>query len=192
MVREYYKRQRQADKQSEQAKQSEGMSTYYSDSKCSLENHQSEFKVPKEKELKLLQQHADLKLVKFDPDSDGFNFGIVEAFKVHKRTLFFNFIRKSLFLNQAKGFTDGADALLTAHEKLTEQNVCEGWETPKQDLALLMAIADKGVGYLRQIKYHGDDYGLSGIKMNKKKLLKRAEWVCKIYKSHFMSLKTEQ
>lgn len=54
-----------------------------------------------------------------------------------------------------------------------------------------MAIGDKGVGYLRQVKYHGDDYGLSGIKMNKKKLLKRAEWVCQVYKNYFMSLKTD-
>jgi len=68
--------------------------------------------VPKEKELKQLSQHADLKLVKFDPDGDGFNFGIVEAFKVHKRTMFFNFIRKTLLANSAKGFTDGADAFL--------------------------------------------------------------------------------
>ena len=48
-----------------------------------------------------------------------------------------------------------------------------------------MAIGDKGVGYLRQIKLKGDDYGLAGVKMNKKKLLKRAEWVCQIYRSHF-------
>ena len=81
--------------------------------------------------MKLLTEHPDLKFVKFDPDGDGFNFGIVEAFKVHKRTLFFNFIRKTLFLNQAKGFTEGAEALLIAHGELEVLNVCEGWETPK-------------------------------------------------------------
>lgn len=75
--------------------------------------------------------------------------------------------------------------LLQAHDELVEKNVCEDWETPKFDLALLTAITDRGIGFLRQIKYQGDDYGLSGIKMNKKRLLKRAEWLCKVYKEHF-------
>lgn len=68
---------------------------------------------------------------------------------MHKRTQFFNFIRRTLFVNQAKGFTDGVEVLMAAHDELPEKNVCEGWETPKQDLALLMAISDKGVSYLR-------------------------------------------
>ena len=133
MVREYNKRLKKGEEGNTSSKDSE-----------------NDFKVPKEKDLKLLQEHADLKLVKFDPDGDNFNFCIIEAFKEHKRTtLFFNFIRKSLMMNQAKGFTEGAEALLSAHEALKTKNVCDGWETPKQDLALLMAIGDKGVGYLR-------------------------------------------
>ena len=83
--------------------------------------------------------------------------------------------------NQARGFTEGAEALQEAHYALQKKEVSEFWESPKNDLALLMAISDKGIGYLRQIKYQGDEYGLLGIKMNKKKLLKRAEWICRIY-----------
>ena len=192
MVREYNKRLKKEEK-------NEGSSSVAAatpavkeeDNTSATKELPNDFKVPKDKDLKLLQTHADLKLVKYDPDGDGFNFGIIEAFKIHKRTLFFNFIRKSLFNNQAKGFTEGAEALVKAHAELEVKNVCDSWEVPKQDLALLMAIGDKGVGYLRQIKYHGDDYGLSGIKMNKKKLLKRAEWTCQIYRDYFMSLKSE-
>ena len=44
--------------------------------------------------MPLLNKHPELKLVVFDPDRDGFGFGIVEAFKVHTRIKFFNFIRK--------------------------------------------------------------------------------------------------
>ena len=83
MVREYYNR--------EEKKKSHG-----SENADELVN---DFKVPKEKELKLLQVYADLNLVKFDPDSDGFSFGLVEAFKIYKRTIFFNFIRKALLAN---------------------------------------------------------------------------------------------
>ena len=110
MVREYYNR--------EKPKKSQSTSTQNTSTAAKTEDvtdnedKNNEFKVPKEKDLKLLQEHADLKLVKYDPDNDGFNFGIVEAFKVHKRTIFFNFIRKSLLSNQAKGFTDGADAFM--------------------------------------------------------------------------------
>jgi|688.fasta_scaffold966502_1 hypothetical protein len=56
---------------------------------------ENDFKVPKEKALMpLLNKHPELKLIVFDPDRDGFGFGIVEAFKVYTRIKFFNFIRK--------------------------------------------------------------------------------------------------
>lgn len=131
--------------------------------------------------MPVLEKHPELQQVVFDPDRDNFGFSIVEAFKIHIRIKFFNFIRRQIFSNQAKGFTDGAEALQEAHSLLSKKEVSDLWESPKNDLALLMAISDKGISYLRQIKYQGDEYGLSGIKMNKKKLLKRAEWICGVY-----------
>jgi hypothetical protein len=67
-------------------------------------------------------------------------------------------------------------------------NVQDSWEVPKNDLGLLMAIVDKGISYLKTAKHEGHEYNLSGFnKMNKKKMLRRAEWVCKIYKEFFVA-----
>jgi len=134
----------------------------------------------------MLEQYPELLKMRYDPDGDQFNFGVIEAFKVSKRMAFFAFIRRQLFANDAKGFTQGAEYMHKAHEELKEKHVCPGWETPKYDLALLMAVSDKGVSYLRSLKYQGDDYGLTGVKMNKKKLLKRAEWLCATFKKYFV------
>ena len=55
----------------------------------------NEFSVPKEKKpLPILEKYPDLQQVIFDPDRDNFGFSIVEAFKVHCRVKFFNFIRR--------------------------------------------------------------------------------------------------
>lgn len=116
MVREYQQREKKSEEESHKDPPVKAEDESNNNLSKSQEEKPNDFKVPKEKELRFLQQHADLKLVKYDPDGDGFNFGIVEAFKVHKRTLFFNFIRKSLLANSAKGFTDGADTFLQAHE----------------------------------------------------------------------------
>jgi hypothetical protein len=123
---------------------------YHRKSKSDNVEDTGEFTVPKERKLTpVLDSHPELKQVIFDPDRDNFGFGIVEAFKVHSRVKFFNFIRRQIFANQAKGFTDGAEALREAHEALDKKEVADNWETPKNDLALLMAISDKGIGYLR-------------------------------------------
>jgi hypothetical protein len=91
--------------------------------------------------------------IKYDPDDDGFNFGVVESFTLIKRTSLFTFIRKQLFADQAKGFTNGAEALEIAHNQLEFTNVPEAWETPKNDLGLFMAICDKGIGFLRTARH---------------------------------------
>lgn len=115
-----------------------------------LYREENEFRVPKDKELlgnlKLKNMFQD---IKFDPDQDGFNFGIVESFTLIKRLNFFAFIRKSLFANEARGFTSGAESLEKANSELKESMVAESWETPKNDLGLLMALNDKGIGFLR-------------------------------------------
>jgi hypothetical protein len=44
--------------------------------------------------MPVLEKHPELQQVVFDPDRDNFGFSIVEAFKIHIRIKFFNFIRR--------------------------------------------------------------------------------------------------
>ena len=91
MVREYRKREKLEERKGIE-QQSEP--TTETPSERTVDKTDSDFKVPKEKELKLLEKYKDLQNMKYDPDNDGFNFTIVEAFKINKRTMFFNFMRK--------------------------------------------------------------------------------------------------
>jgi hypothetical protein len=56
---------------------------------------ENEFRAPKERDLfcnpKLKTMFVD---ISYDPDGDGFNFGVVESFTMVKRGNFFSFIRK--------------------------------------------------------------------------------------------------
>ena len=79
MVREYNKRLKKGEEGNTSSKDSE-----------------NDFKVPKEKDLKLLQEHADLKLVKFDPDGNNFNFVLLRRSKNIKEPPSFSTSSESL------------------------------------------------------------------------------------------------
>jgi len=44
------------------------------------------------------------KLIRFDPDSDGFEFEYDKAFTLHKHMNMLSFVRKSLLANKGKKF----------------------------------------------------------------------------------------
>ena len=45
----------------------------------------------------------------------------------------------------------------------------------------MFAVAEKGISYLKEIR-HADEYGMQGLKVTKKKLLRRLEWLTKFFK----------
>jgi hypothetical protein len=51
------------------------------------------------------------KMVNFDPDEDGFEFGIEKAFILHKNINLLQFIRKSLMPSNFKQFELGVEQL---------------------------------------------------------------------------------
>jgi hypothetical protein len=101
------------------------------------------FKVPKVKDLTLLEQHPQLLELKWCPDGDDIGFRVNSAFKVLRRIQLFSFLDKVL-ANQAEMFLQASSSLPASEIK--------GWHCPDHDLALLMAIHDKGVPFLTQIK----------------------------------------
>lgn len=60
-------------------------------------------------------------------------------------------------------------------------NLPKDWQVVKHDRALLWATSEHGIGYLKQLK-HADEYGFTGMKITKKKLLRRLEWLCTFFK----------
>ena len=57
----------------------------------------------------------------------------------------------------------------------------QNWTIDKHDRALIFAVCDKGITFLKQIR-HDELYSMQGMKVTKKKLLRRLEWLCKFFK----------
>ena len=77
-----------------------------------------------------------------------------------------------------------SEALEKANEQLEQsEQVCPGWDCPNHDLALFMAIQTNGCNFLDEIKRH-EQYKMQTLKVNKQKLMKRAEWAALIIKNH--------
>ena len=146
-----------------------------------------DWKVPKMKELPQLEQHPYIQELKWCPDNEDIGFKLNSAFKIFKRIRFFNFVRGQILANQAEGFLKLSDCLKQPSDDKEIQ--IKGWKTPEHDLSLLMAISEKGFEFLNEIKNH-DHYQMQTLKVNKSKLVKRAEWVveqikCQMDKSGF-------
>jgi hypothetical protein len=60
-------------------------------------------------------------------------------------------------------------------------NLPTKWTVTKHDRALIFAVCEKGIGFLKQMRY-SDDYNMQGMKVTKKKLLRRLEYLCKFFK----------
>ncbi len=144
------------------------------------------FTVPKMKNLPLLEKHPALLDMKWMPDGDDIGFRINSAFKILKRTLFFSFIKKNVLANQGEGFLLAGEAIKEAHAKVAEHFVV-GWKCPDHDLALLMAIKDRGIDFLKEIKRE-EHYQMQNLKVSKSKLIKRADWVAQVIK-RFLDLR---
>lgn len=98
------------------------------------------------------------------------------AFKIQKRQQFFTFIAKQLMQNGAEGIISAVSELTQQHAQLPEaERVCVGWICPDHDIALFTAINDHGIEFLNEIKNH-ERYSMQTLKVNKVKLMNRAEW----------------
>lgn len=119
----------------------------------------------------------DINEIYSDPDDDGFRFTVENAFAVSRRLSLFSMIRKTILVNKGKIFEAALDALnniLRQDRESGKSKLPVDWSIEKCDRGLLMAISDKGITFLKQVRYF-EEYGLNCCKLSHKKLLSRAE-----------------
>lgn len=76
----------------------------------------------------------EVRELNYDPDEDGFLFGIEHAIALQKRVHLFNLIRKSILANNHKLFELALDDL---NERLPDLK-CPDWSNERCDLGLLI------------------------------------------------------
>ena len=87
--------------------------------------------------------------------------------------------------NEMKLFEDKLDDLEEKLEEDRNNDCCDlpsKWKVTKHDRALLFAVCDNGVACLKQLRYSDEYPCMHGLKVTKKKLLRRLEWLVKYFK----------
>lgn len=111
------------------------------------DNNNNHYHIFSAEKLKL-NQVPELLGINYDPDDDGFEFGILMAFAVTKRINLFNMIRKTILSNNAKIFEQ---ALLELNKRLQSDletkkiKLPSDWSNEKSDRGLLMGVSEKGI-----------------------------------------------
>lgn len=100
-----------------------------------------------------LEKLSEAKEVNYDPDEDGFKFGIGQAVALQKRVSMFNLIRRSILANNNKLFELALDDLNEQLERdQKEGKMSSEWSNEKCDFGLLLGVRDNGVSYLKDIR----------------------------------------
>eukprot|EP00347_Sterkiella_histriomuscorum_P020477 403337650 len=141
------------------------------------------------------------RIINFDPDEDGFNFGYEKACIIHKNMNILQFIRKNLLLGNGRQFETGLEALQEQFIKDRNQNeqmadidentvnneeklaqiLPENWSCERHDRGVLTAVNTSGFEALQTLSGN-KDFGFEDLEISPDLAFKRVEEICEFYK----------